>query len=851
VTTERPLGHQVPSASASPMAGLVNVALGKAAEQSSYSEWSSPGEAGNAVSGSFPGDFAFHTDIEDSPWWRLDLGAAYPIEAIVIHNRILSLAERARTLKVESSQDGLEWTLIHAGLAYFGTAASGNPFVIWLGSHLEARYLRLSLTERESLHLSQVEVFVKSSLLGFKDYCEKYHLPRFFLSTVKTLRNYQIEKNDDAISDTIVGLKINYSGRFGNLLIQYINCIQLARRTGLKFIQLGSHELFDVTETFEVDGITFLPATATLPRDGAFIAGEFFNSDDFVPVLSPFLRFGPQEEIEFTLIVQEYIRPRILTGIPLPGEIHPEDELTIHLRAGDIFSSDHAVTYGYRQPPLSFYVLVINRMRESGRINKVRLVFEDRGNPCVNALEQWLTEQLIPYRITSGSLHEDMSALIDAPHLVFGHGTFGYAACRLSKQVQTVHFFAPELGGSYRYMPNIGEAIKVVDRAGNYIKAFEYGVPFDAAEGWRNTPVMREIMLTYPIDWLEIEDRSTAEETPVALTYANDKVHDGAGAQLQRIYGIFALSRALGVSYVHTPLLKLDYQGIQQLQIGKPDNDIVAQWNTVYHIDSDVHMKSFDHIIEIEWPETGFHEAIIEEAKKFNRPTLVRITFPHKIIDKFPDFYEVCKLVSPFRERPDRQSQEPLRVAIHLRRGDVKFADPARLLPNSYYVETCLGILGVLQELGLDWVCELHTEVPEKEAVIRPGAWSAFNVNENVTIGPDDDALGDFDVIPNLIRCYNEHATLTFEKLATADILIISKSSFSYLAAILNVRGVIIYHPFWHSSMRDWVVADLSGNFDTAKLKELIQVRTTSPTPPPDNRASADAAPGCSAMPPA
>ena len=36
--------------------------------------------------------------------------------------------------------------------------------------------------------------------------------------------------------------------------------------------------------------------------------------------------------------------------------------------------------------------------------------------------------------------------------------------------------------------------------------------------------------------------RSQAVKSGIALTYANDKLMDGAGAQLIRIYGIYALS---------------------------------------------------------------------------------------------------------------------------------------------------------------------------------------------------------------------------------------------------------------------------------------------------------------------
>jgi hypothetical protein len=68
---------------------LVNVAKGKPASQSSLSQWSAgPDDATRAVAGSFPAAFAFHTATENCPWWQVDLLDIYPIERIVVHNRL-------------------------------------------------------------------------------------------------------------------------------------------------------------------------------------------------------------------------------------------------------------------------------------------------------------------------------------------------------------------------------------------------------------------------------------------------------------------------------------------------------------------------------------------------------------------------------------------------------------------------------------------------------------------------------------------------------------------------------------------------------------------------------------------
>ena len=135
---------------------LQNVASGKEAWQSSTSKWSKPHEAKRALADDGERDFAFHTGLEDKPWWRVDLGEIYPIHSIVVGNRRKMNQEQARTLKVEISRDGETWTAIHSGFLVW----SGD-LVLPLGGAALARHLRLSLQEKAYLHLSKVEVWAK------------------------------------------------------------------------------------------------------------------------------------------------------------------------------------------------------------------------------------------------------------------------------------------------------------------------------------------------------------------------------------------------------------------------------------------------------------------------------------------------------------------------------------------------------------------------------------------------------------------------------------------------------------------------------------------------------------------
>jgi hypothetical protein len=83
--------------------------------------------------------------------------------------------------------------------------------------------------------------------------------------------------------------------------------------------------------------------------------------------------------------------------------------------------------------------------------------------------------------------------------------------------------------------------------------------------------------------------------------------------------------------------------------------------------------------------------------------------------------------------------------------------------------------------------------------------------------------LDEFDGLPNLVRCINETAIECLSKLATADILVMSRSSFSYVAGILNTNGIMLYHPFWHTAPSSWMAVSPGGQINLSKLTRAVK----------------------------
>jgi len=223
-------------------------------------------------------------------------------------------------------------------------------------------------------------------------------------------------------------------------------------------------------------------------------------------------------------------------------------------------------------------------------------------------------------------------------------------------------------------------------------------------------------------------------------------------------------------------------------------------------------------------------ERLKSEAGKEHRFYLVKILMPFSITDQNPEIYRCLKEISPFQSA----RSETFRIAIHVRRGEQFAVASERMLPNSYYVSSTMRIVEALKKLGIPFVCELYTEVPSKAFVVTPQHHGINGrISHPVLIDPKMNRIEDFDVIPNLRKRINLDPIETLKGMATADALIISRASFSYLAALFS-KGMVIYFPFWHQPLKEWLISDISGNISSEEiLKQLKSWKAqTQPAPP-------------------
>ena len=310
----------------------------------------------------------------------------------------------------------------------------------------------------------------------------------------------------------------------------------------------------------------------------------------------------------------------------------------------------------------------------------------------------------------------------------------------------------------------------------------------------------------------------------LVLTYDNTAVTDGVGAQLHRIYGIWAISRWFDLPYLHTPLAHVGYQGLGAVQTNVSDPTFHREFNDLCHIDSDA-VPDDDlftiNLVHIYPGQIRLFPILVDSGATLGKPVLARVVMPHGIGDQFPDCYEACKEISPFESHGG--DGRMLRVAVHVRRGEQAIFGSDRPLANAYFVNVADNVARVLDDLRIEYQIELWTEVPTDEFTVYPDHHGiSGRLTDSALITPEMYRLDEFDVLPNLVPRINGKTVDCLRELATADILIMSRSSFSYVAAVLNRRGIVMYHPFWHRALSSWITVQPDGCFDQSALRQAV-----------------------------
>jgi len=264
----------------------------------------------------------------------------------------------------------------------------------------------------------------------------------------------------------------------------------------------------------------------------------------------------------------------------------------------------------------------------------------------------------------------------------------------------------------------------------------------------------------------------------------------GIGHQMANWIAGFWYAKQLGLKFVHFPFYPLKWDEF----LGFGANEVLL---------SQIVKK--ENYVAIKLPK--FNE---ENYKEVTRTKNIIKTYQHKKIIFFAEqdqfyfnqFGNMQELQEKFYAAPIRKKEkliynpEYTNIAIHVRRGDIvawqkkrSNNENLRWQDNDYFVNTLVNAL-----------TSLIKNKPYKIYLFSQGEIEDFK---------------EFERFENLNYCLDMNAQDSFLHMVYADILITSKSSFSYKPALLNKGTIISPQKFWHGypSIERWILTDEEGNF--------------------------------------
>lgn len=247
---------------------------------------------------------------------------------------------------------------------------------------------------------------------------------------------------------------------------------------------------------------------------------------------------------------------------------------------------------------------------------------------------------------------------------------------------------------------------------------------------------------------------------------------DGVGAQLLHTLTVQAFCYAFGIPYAHTPLTKVSEKR------RKFSREQCALWEARMKVG-----EGYPKVRELGLPVVRIGE-YIKSPSLYAKPCVLSHVNGRVFLKKNPGAFNAAaqRLRAKHAVLIGNESRK-LQVAIHVRRGDINpKIHPGRYTNNATIITTIKKISSVAQKCNRNMQITVFSQGKEED-------FSDFK-SEGVALKLDGDPLADF------------------IEMQSADILVTAKSSFSYLAGLLNTHGIVICERWWYPLFPDWVLAD-------------------------------------------
>ena len=239
------------------------------------------------------------------------------------------------------------------------------------------------------------------------------------------------------------------------------------------------------------------------------------------------------------------------------------------------------------------------------------------------------------------------------------------------------------------------------------------------------------------------------------MYFTSEERVDGFGSQFQTLLHMIYYAAANNVEYIHIPIKTIDHNY---------SNDPLY----VRSMEEFMCIGLFKRIDELD-PSSPIRHISNEECRNYFQQD----------VDKAMCHSSLNAYKSTFLSNinTNHYNNGKFNIALHIRRGDVQpDYNGGRYTSNEFY----LAQMQYLSEIyaDKDILFHIYSEGSEEEFACFTNSNTVLHLNEDVKS--------------------------TFIGLIASDVLVQSKSSFSYVAGLLT-NGIVYHIPFWHPPLSKWI----------------------------------------------
>lgn len=274
----------------------------------------------------------------------------------------------------------------------------------------------------------------------------------------------------------------------------------------------------------------------------------------------------------------------------------------------------------------------------------------------------------------------------------------------------------------------------------------------------------------------------------------------GIGHQLANWIAGYWFAKQFGLEFAHIPFSNQKWDDF--LGFGEGEVKMTALLTQGY---KKVRLPLFDEYNEME---IALQKKII--ASYANQ----KVIFVAEQDQYYKDQFGVIDVLKDkFNTAPARQNEKILydssrfNIAVHVRRTVI--------IDNKVIIED--EAARAMRWLSNDYYEKVLKQVIENLSIAKPISIYIFSTGR-----PEE--FAEFSKYGDVHFCSDMDEYASFLHLIRADLLITSKSSFSYKPALMNDAVKVCPRNFWHSYpvSKDWILVENEGNFDVSQLAQIV-----------------------------